>query len=86
MHRPVPPPRGQRSTTSSQQQSSITPELKSCERSGWHEDADRPYSAHALHRYYSLENWGGATFDVALRFLRECAEPDVEVPAGTLAK
>lgn len=21
---------------------------------------------------YSLENWGGATFDVALRFLREC--------------
>jgi len=31
-----------------------------------------PYSAHALHRCYSLENWGGATFDVALRFLREC--------------
>mmetsp|Transcript_23480 Transcript_23480/g.35169 ORF Transcript_23480/g.35169 Transcript_23480/m.35169 type:complete len:102 (-) Transcript_23480:363-668(-) len=21
---------------------------------------------------YSIENWGGATFDVALRFLREC--------------
>lgn len=21
---------------------------------------------------YSLENWGGATFDVALRFLHEC--------------
>lgn len=31
-----------------------------------------PYTAHALHRCYSLENWGGATFDVALRFLREC--------------
>ena len=31
-----------------------------------------PYTAHALHGCYSLENWGGATFDVALRFLREC--------------
>jgi pyruvate carboxylase len=26
----------------------------------------------ALSNAYSLENWGGATFDVALRFLREC--------------
>lgn len=26
----------------------------------------------ALSGAYSLENWGGATFDVALRFLREC--------------
>lgn len=26
----------------------------------------------ALGNAYSLENWGGATFDVALRFLREC--------------
>lgn len=26
----------------------------------------------ALADAYSLENWGGATFDVALRFLREC--------------
>ena len=26
----------------------------------------------ALANAYSLENWGGATFDVALRFLREC--------------
>jgi pyruvate carboxylase len=31
-----------------------------------------PYAAHALHNCYSLENWGGATFDVALRFLHEC--------------
>ena len=31
-----------------------------------------PATAHALHGCYSLENWGGATFDVALRFLREC--------------
>jgi pyruvate carboxylase len=26
----------------------------------------------ALANCYSLENWGGATFDVAMRFLREC--------------
>jgi pyruvate carboxylase len=26
----------------------------------------------ALSNAYSLENWGGATFDVSLRFLREC--------------
>lgn len=31
-----------------------------------------PATAHVLHNAYSLENWGGATFDVALRFLREC--------------
>ena len=31
-----------------------------------------PATAHALHGCYSLENWGGATFDVSLRFLREC--------------
>ena len=31
-----------------------------------------PATAHALHGAYSLENWGGATFDVCLRFLREC--------------
>ena len=31
-----------------------------------------PHTAHALHECYSLENWGGATFDVCLRFLREC--------------
>ena len=34
--------------------------------------AAAPYAAHALHNCYSLENWGGATFDVALRFLHEC--------------
>ena len=31
-----------------------------------------PATAHTLSRAYSLEMWGGATFDVALRFLREC--------------
>ena len=34
--------------------------------------ASAPYAAHALANCYSLENWGGATFDVALRFLNEC--------------
>ena len=34
--------------------------------------AVRPATAHALSECYSLENWGGATFDVCLRFLREC--------------
>ncbi len=29
------------------------------------------YVSHKLHDLYSLEMWGGATFDVALRFLRE---------------
>lgn len=31
-----------------------------------------PATAHALSNFYSLEMWGGATFDVCLRFLREC--------------
>ena len=31
-----------------------------------------PATAHAMASCYSLEMWGGATFDVALRFLREC--------------
>jgi pyruvate carboxylase len=31
-----------------------------------------PATARTLARAYSLEMWGGATFDVALRFLREC--------------
>lgn len=31
-----------------------------------------PYVAHALCPLFSLENWGGATFDVSLRFLHEC--------------
>ena len=31
-----------------------------------------PYVAHNFSQLYSLENWGGATFDVALRFLHEC--------------
>jgi pyruvate carboxylase len=29
------------------------------------------FAAHRLHNLYSLEMWGGATFDVALRFLHE---------------
>jgi pyruvate carboxylase len=35
-------------------------------------EAIAPATAHALPQLYSLEMWGGATFDVALRFLREC--------------
>lgn len=31
-----------------------------------------PFVAHNFSRLYSMENWGGATFDVSLRFLREC--------------
>lgn len=31
-----------------------------------------PYVSHNFSRLFSLENWGGATFDVALRFLHEC--------------
>jgi len=31
-----------------------------------------PFVAHHLPGLYSLENWGGATFDVAMRFLHEC--------------
>uniref|UniRef100_T1J159 Pyruvate carboxylase n=1 Tax=Strigamia maritima TaxID=126957 RepID=T1J159_STRMM len=31
-----------------------------------------PFVAHNLNGLYSLENWGGATFDVAMRFLHEC--------------
>eukprot|EP00967_Tisochrysis_lutea_P115268 scaffold184539_cov27-Tisochrysis_lutea.AAC.2 len=31
-----------------------------------------PETAHVLHNAYSIENWGGATFDVCLRFLKEC--------------
>ncbi|XP_078001035.1 pyruvate carboxylase, mitochondrial-like isoform X2 [Glandiceps talaboti] len=31
-----------------------------------------PFVAHNFQNLYSLENWGGATFDVAMRFLHEC--------------
>lgn len=31
-----------------------------------------PYVANKFNNLYSLENWGGATFDVSLRFLHEC--------------
>lgn len=31
-----------------------------------------PFVAHNFSQLYAVENWGGATFDVALRFLHEC--------------
>eukprot|EP00051_Salpingoeca_urceolata_P005548 m.74266 g.74266 ORF g.74266 m.74266 type:complete len:1183 (-) comp14420_c0_seq2:68-3616(-) len=31
-----------------------------------------PATSHILQDCYSIENWGGATFDVAMRFLHEC--------------
>ncbi|CAL1284612.1 unnamed protein product [Larinioides sclopetarius] len=31
-----------------------------------------PYVAHSFNNFFSLENWGGATFDVSMRFLHEC--------------
>ncbi|XP_069036524.1 pyruvate carboxylase a [Lepisosteus oculatus] len=31
-----------------------------------------PFVAHNFSNLFSLENWGGATFDVAMRFLYEC--------------
>ncbi|CAL8102733.1 unnamed protein product [Calicophoron daubneyi] len=31
-----------------------------------------PYVARNLPYFFSLENWGGATFDVSMRFLHEC--------------
>lgn len=31
-----------------------------------------PFVSHNFSSLYSLENWGGATFDVAMRFLSEC--------------
>ncbi|KAL3872702.1 hypothetical protein ACJMK2_035909 [Sinanodonta woodiana] len=31
-----------------------------------------PYVSHRFNNMFSIENWGGATFDVALRFLHEC--------------
>ncbi|WP_020593791.1 pyruvate carboxylase [Kiloniella laminariae] len=31
-----------------------------------------PYYAENLHQLFSMECWGGATFDVAMRFLKEC--------------
>ncbi|VDQ08147.1 unnamed protein product [Trichobilharzia regenti] len=31
-----------------------------------------PYLAYKMPQLLSLENWGGATFDVSMRFLHEC--------------
>jgi len=30
------------------------------------------YTSHALNEAFSIEMWGGATFDVSMRFLHEC--------------
>ena len=39
----------------------------------WYKFQISPYVAHNFpDGLYSLENWGGATFDVAMRFLHEC--------------
>ena len=37
-----------------------------------------PATAHVLRNAASLEMWGGATFDVSLRFLHECVAPSAE--------
>ena len=31
-----------------------------------------PFLAHEFNNLFCLEMWGGATFDVAMRFLHEC--------------
>lgn len=31
-----------------------------------------PFVSHSFPELYSIENWGGATFDVSMRFLHEC--------------
>ncbi|KAK0411400.1 hypothetical protein QR680_005636 [Steinernema hermaphroditum] len=31
-----------------------------------------PFVSHAFPSFFSMENWGGATFDVSMRFLHEC--------------
>ncbi|KJH44199.1 pyruvate carboxylase [Dictyocaulus viviparus] len=31
-----------------------------------------PFVSHSFSQLYSIENWGGATFDVSMRFLHEC--------------
>lgn len=31
-----------------------------------------PFASHKFYNMYSMENWGGATYDVAMRFLHEC--------------
>lgn len=31
-----------------------------------------PYASHKFNNLFSMENWGGATYDVAMRFLHEC--------------
>jgi len=40
-------------------------------RSGPRDDGDRQFRRAQLNNLYSLEMWGGATFDVAMRFLLE---------------
>ena len=41
--------------------------------------ASAPATAEALSSAYSLEMWGGATFDVSLRFLHECPWKRLEI-------
>jgi hypothetical protein len=44
-----------------------------------------PATAVALNRAFSLECWGGATFDVSMRFLKEWVFPCASVhPIGHL--
>ncbi|GMT10714.1 hypothetical protein PFISCL1PPCAC_2011, partial [Pristionchus fissidentatus] len=38
-----------------------------------------PFVAHTFNGLFSLENWGGATFDVAMRFLHECPWERLEI-------
>ncbi|KRZ29344.1 Pyruvate carboxylase 1, partial [Trichinella pseudospiralis] len=38
-----------------------------------------PFLAHAMPNLFSLEMWGGATFDVSMRFLHECPWERLEI-------
>uniref|UniRef100_A0A7E4VIE7 Pyruvate carboxylase n=1 Tax=Panagrellus redivivus TaxID=6233 RepID=A0A7E4VIE7_PANRE len=38
-----------------------------------------PFVSHNFANLYSVENWGGATFDVAMRFLHECPWERLEI-------
>jgi pyruvate carboxylase len=41
-----------------------------------------PFVAHNFSNLYSVENWGGATFDVSMRFLHECPWERLEQMSG----
>ncbi|KAI6172866.1 Pyruvate carboxylase [Aphelenchoides besseyi] len=38
-----------------------------------------PFLAHNFSQLFSIENWGGATFDVSMRFLHECPWERLEI-------